>query len=251
MAGEYYKHLARDEKPEEKRELTPGEKRRNWWHYYKWYVLAGAAALWLLTGMVTDSAAARKNRPDYSIAYVGGYMLPEDTVAALEGALAAIAPDTNGDGRVTVQVNQYMLYEVDDRGNAAENQKMTYSHAGQVQLMGDIENGTSTVFLLAFPERFVGNFQILSYLDGTEPEEPPASTDRKWLAWTDCPVLTALELGSYTDGALSGDNQELLGKLCIARRAYWKAEETEAASWGIALFEQLTAGADTDAPLSE
>lgn len=244
MAGEYYKWLARNEKPEEKRELTREEKIRNWWHYYKWYVIAGLAALWLLGGMVTDAVAARRSKPDYTVAYVGGYMLPEDTVTALETALASLAADSNGDGRVTVQVNQYMLYEPDKQGNAAENQKMSYSHAGQVQLMGDIEEGTSTIFLLAFPDRFTGNFQILSYLDGTAPEEPPVSTAHKWLAWADCPVLTALELGSYTDGELTGDNQEILSKLYVARRAYWTQEETLAAQQDIALWEQLIAGAE-------
>lgn len=246
MAGEYFKWLARDEKPEEKRELTREEKIRNWWHYHKWYVIAGLAALWLLAGVVADGVAAKRSKPDYTIAYVGGYMLPEDTVSALETALAALGTDGNGDDRVTVQVNQYMLYEADDQGNAVENQKMSYSHAGQVQLMGDIEDGTSTIFLLAFPDRFSGNFEVLAYLDGTLPEQPAAATPYKWLAWADCPVLTALELGSYTDGELSGDNQELLSKLYIARRAYWTEEQASAAERDIALWEQLIAGAKTE-----
>ena len=36
MAGEYVRWLARNEKPREKRELSPEEKRRNWWAYHKW-----------------------------------------------------------------------------------------------------------------------------------------------------------------------------------------------------------------------
>ena len=39
MAGEYVRWLARNEKPREKRELTPEEKRRNWWDYHKWHVV--------------------------------------------------------------------------------------------------------------------------------------------------------------------------------------------------------------------
>ena len=35
MAGEYVRWLARVVKPAEKKELTPEEKRRNWWAYHK------------------------------------------------------------------------------------------------------------------------------------------------------------------------------------------------------------------------
>ena len=45
MASEYLKWKYRDVKPEEKRELTPAEKRANWWHYHKWHVALGAVLL--------------------------------------------------------------------------------------------------------------------------------------------------------------------------------------------------------------
>ena len=61
MAGEYYRWLARNEKPEEKRELTPKEKRKNWWHYNKWYVLLGILAA---TGLIVKHASVFR---DYEI----------------------------------------------------------------------------------------------------------------------------------------------------------------------------------------
>ena len=48
MASEYLKWKYRDVKPRETKELTPAEKRKNWWHYHKWHILTGvvlAAAL--------------------------------------------------------------------------------------------------------------------------------------------------------------------------------------------------------------
>ena len=51
MASEYLKWKYRDVKPRETKELTPAEKRKNWWHYHKWHILTGvvlAAALALI-----------------------------------------------------------------------------------------------------------------------------------------------------------------------------------------------------------
>ena len=39
MASEYHKWIARNEKPEEKRQLTKEEKWKNWWYYHKWHVV--------------------------------------------------------------------------------------------------------------------------------------------------------------------------------------------------------------------
>ena len=43
MASEYLKKKYQDVKPDAPVELTPAEKRRNWWYYNKWYVCAAAA----------------------------------------------------------------------------------------------------------------------------------------------------------------------------------------------------------------
>ena len=42
MASEYWKWKFKDVRPEEKRELTPEEKRKNWWHYHRWHEIGRA-----------------------------------------------------------------------------------------------------------------------------------------------------------------------------------------------------------------
>ena len=45
MASEYLKWKYRDVGPEQAVELTPRQKRANWWYYHKWYVLLGLGLL--------------------------------------------------------------------------------------------------------------------------------------------------------------------------------------------------------------
>jgi len=42
MASEYLKWKYKDVRPDIPKELTPAEKRSNWWHYHKWYAAAAA-----------------------------------------------------------------------------------------------------------------------------------------------------------------------------------------------------------------
>ena len=50
MASQYLKWKYRDVKPDAPVELTEAQRRANWWHYNKWYVL-GACLLLLAAGM--------------------------------------------------------------------------------------------------------------------------------------------------------------------------------------------------------
>ena len=52
MASEYLKKKYKDVKPDVKRELTPAEKRKNWWHYHKWHVAAAVVLTLIAEEMV-------------------------------------------------------------------------------------------------------------------------------------------------------------------------------------------------------
>ena len=67
MAGEYYKWLARDVKPEEKRELTREEKIKNWWYYHKWHLLIAAVVAFVVLDIAGDILSDFRNQPDYSV----------------------------------------------------------------------------------------------------------------------------------------------------------------------------------------
>lgn len=227
MPSEYQKWLGRNEHPEEKRELTRKEKWKNWWYYHKWYVLAGCVTVFLLVAIGKDIIHNVRNEPDYQLAYVGESSLPAETVQALEQALEAMGQDVNGNGKVQVCINQYVLGS-------------DYDYTAQVQLMTDYE---SAIFLLEDPAGFQEKFGLLACTDGTISEETNAPM---WYAWTDCPVLMELELGDYVLEGVGEpvilQNQELLSGLYMGRRNFGEEADSDSLP-GIALWEILSAGA--------
>ncbi len=218
MASEYLKWKYRDVQPDKPLELTPEQRRANWWHYHKWYVLLGITVAAVTAYLLARALGLWSVKPDYQVAYVGSSALPEDTAAALETALAELGDDCNGDGRVVVRLNQYVM--ADDDGEGA-----MYAYAGGTQLMADLNSCESYFFLLEDPETFQKNYQVLRRLDGTLPADTDRDHESCYLAWEDCPVLRELSLGGYREKVLgreiSGDSQERLSGLSVARRGFW------------------------------
>ena len=219
MASEYLKWKYRDVKPEEKRELTPAEKRKNWWHYHKWHVALAALLLAIAADIGVSVYQSRTQVPDYQFAWVADYALPQDTITALETRLAALGEDCNGDGQVIVRVNSYVMNSEGDNAN--------YAAAGNVRLLGDIETCDSCFFLYDADETIHENYGILAREDGSLADE--GADDWYSVRWGDCPALTALDLGSYTDTVLgetiTGDSQTILADVRLARRGFVEGRE--------------------------
>jgi len=150
MASEYLKWKYRDVQPDKPVELTKKQRRQNWWHYHKWHVGLGAAAVLIVASLVWN--VATRVFPDYQIAYVGTYPLSEEQAAAWEDRLSALGTDCNGDGRVVVTLNQYTAGGTDDA---------MYAAASSVKLMADLDACESYFFLLEDPEGFQVNYEIL------------------------------------------------------------------------------------------
>lgn len=236
MASQYLKWKYRDVKPDEPVTYTRKEKAANWWHYNKWYVIGGVILLAIAANIGYYMLGFGRVKADYYVAYVGTEYLPKQTVSALESTIAALAADSNGDGKVVVRLNQY----VELGGGNTEDASYTYSSTAA--LLADFERGESCFFLLENPETFQEKYSILRTLDGSLTED-----DTCYLSWTSCPVLTSLELGDYQDTIsgekASGSSQELLSNLYFARRDFW-AENTPSnmADYDI-LWDTLTEGA--------
>lgn len=203
MAGEYYRWLARNEKPEEKRELTRKEKWDNWWDYHKWHVVLGTAAVLFVGNLIWSWITKVEPEPDYGVAYVGSGTLSDETVEALEQRFAELGQDLNGDGQVWVRVSQYRIYAADE-----SEQDFYGSYAGVIQMMADFEDNTSFFFLLDDPVEFQTDYEALAYPDGTIPE-PGTIDDGLWIACGQCPGLADLDLNG----------------LYIARRIFVEGEE--------------------------
>lgn len=234
-----------DQTPEPPREYTKAEKAANWWHYHWVAVVIGVAAVFFGGWIIKDTVF--QTRPDVQIAYVGTHELPVDTVNALQNALTPFCQDENGDGKVVVQVATYNV----DFDAENESTDAYYQMAGMTRLNGDLSSGSKTcIFLLEDPENFEKMTGALRYLDGTTPEDQDdAAADWQQMVyrWTDCPVLTGLDLGNFEGYTALDDitdtNQNALAPLYVGCRGVWDNDQAEAFADGFALWDTLTAGA--------
>ncbi|MBE6921597.1 MAG: hypothetical protein E7465_00250 [Ruminococcaceae bacterium] len=223
------------------REYTKWEKFQNWFHYHKLGVIAVAVILWVAGTMLWNVLGIGEVEPDYRFAYVGSRKLTDGTVEALEKALATLAEDHNGDGLVTVQVTHCVTADSRNMEN------MMYGYAAEVTVLADITEGESTFFLLENPVDFQLSFQVLANLDGSIPAEDDFEALDKVYRWADCPVLAALDLGTYEDNYLditeTGEVQDLLANLYLGRRYYYDPAQQENPEADNALWLAMTEGA--------
>lgn len=222
------------------REYTKREKFRNWFYYNKLWVLVALVIAWVLGSMLWNLLGIGRKEPDYRFVYIGT-RLPEDCVEALEAGLASLAEDCNGDGTVTVVVTQCVT--TDD--GVLENQ--IYGYGAEVSLLADISEGESHFFLMEDPVNVQLSFQILAHLDGGIPAGDDYEAMDKVYAWTDCPRLRELDLGTYEDAYLdireTGDCQELLSRLYLGRRYYYDEAMEKYPEANERLWKLLTEGA--------
>ena len=230
-----------DQTPEPPKEYTKKEKAQNWWHYHKFIVLGVVLGIIAVVWIVKDTVF--QTRPDVQVGYIGRHDLPIDTVNALQDALTPYCTDLNGDGKVVVQVNSYTVDFDSENASADAYTQM----AGVTRLSADLgESGTLYVMLIEDPAGFQGSTGALAYLDGTPPADDADDWQNMVYRWTDCPVLTGLDLGDYTSDAVqseSGSSQELLSQYYIGIRGAWNKDTADLLAGGEELWSALTAGA--------
>lgn len=204
------------------------KKWKNWWYYYKWYVICGVIMLGIVINVIGSHLGLWTKTPDLQIAYVGRTQLPADTISALERAFASLASDFNGDGEIIVKLNQYIT---NTEGAGTDPDAAYYEYASEISLIGDISDCESYFFLMDDPDQFQRDFQLLACPDGSCPGDTDYSTEDKVILWAACPLLAGMELGDYSSPVLgkefTGSNQELLSGLFIGRRCFFTAETTK------------------------
>ena len=181
----------KDIAPRKERQYTRKERWANWWDYnLKWVIIIGIAAAFVAYNFIGPYFFVTK--PDYNVAVVAPYYLPEDTVNALQDALAAYGEDRNGDGKVVVTLNVYTLDYSDTETQTESAAYLTM--AGTTKLATDVQGGLSSVFLLWDPAGFEEAYGALS-------EKLGADWENKLIPWTAQPTLSGLDLGSYATTA--------------------------------------------------
>ena len=167
----------KDIAPRKERQYTRKERWANWWDYnLKWVIIIGIAAAFVAYNFIGQYFFVTK--PDYNVAVVAPYYLPEDTVNALQDALAAYGEDRNGDGKVVVTLNVYTLDYSDTETQTESAAYLTM--AGTTKLAADVQGGLSSVFLLWDPAGFEESTGSLRYLDGTLPAPTATRTGGTW-----------------------------------------------------------------------
>ena len=229
-------------------EYTKKEKAGNWWHYHKWHVVIAVVVVLLLASLIKETVF--RVNPDYQVAFVGMQYLPDDTATALSEALKSYGQDLNGDGQVLVQINQYVL-DLDQLSDTTEMDPYMQM-AGLTKLSADVSSKDgSFIYLLEDAEVFESYTGALCYLDGTQPEDNTDSASLDWTRmvyrWTDCPVLTGLDLGNYVGytsvDTAEGANQDVLKNLYIGFRGDWSGQENKNRDNAWVMWQALTAGA--------
>lgn len=181
--------MARRETPREMPDMTPAQRRANWWHYHWRHVLLGGIILAILGGILLDQARERK--PDCCVALVTRREADSQTLSSLQAALERIAPDANGDGRVLVEVYSIQLdYTSTDMSAEA----LRVMEANIDKLNFDFYTRRSGIFLLDDPENFQRAHQALAYLDGSTPPEGSTDWEDMTVPWADWDGSESVEL---------------------------------------------------------
>ena len=194
----------------EQRQYTRKERLLNWLYYHVWHLVAVGFLLVVLISMIIGKVALNQEGYDYYFAYVGEEAIGAEDVRSLETLLASLGQDVNGDGLVTVRVNQFIA------GNEVTNEDASYGRAAHVAMLTDIEEGQSYFYLLEDPETFQLEYQMVAELDGSPSEDEDYTVWDKVYAWNDCPVLAAAKENS----GVAGDFAQLLDRLYLGRRCF-------------------------------
>lgn len=228
MASEYLKWKYRDVKPDEPPPPRTWKQRlANWFYYYKWWIVVWAVLLYVIGSLVWNALGIGQTKPDYIFAYVGSSTLPEAYADSVEAELAKLGRDVNGDGKVTVELRQYIINRSGDPETA-----MYYNYASNVVLLADINEAESYFFLAEDAAGLQKAYQIFARADGTPPAEGDVSVQDKVFRWSDCPVLSELAV-----------EQSPLEGLSFGRRCFFDEKQSEARDAAAELWEILTKGA--------
>ena len=209
--------------PSEMPDMTPQQRRDNWWRYHWLYVLIAVLAVIAAAGVAWERVT--REHYDCSVALVTRYAATAREIAAMQEALERVCPDFNGDGEVHVAINAIQIdYTSTDLDNAAI-QAMT---TNVDKLNSDFYTRQSGIFLLDDPENFQAAHGALAWLDGSAPPEGALAWEEMTVPWQAWAGSAGVEL----------DNCEA-DRLWFARRAAFNQADEAAFAGAGALWDAL------------
>ncbi len=169
--------------------LTPKQRRDNWWRYHWLHVLCVVLAVIALTGVIWERT--HKERYDCSVALVTRYAATPSEIASLQAALEEVCPDVDGDGEVHVAIN---AIQIDYTSTSLDDAAIQVMTTNVDKLNSDFYTRQSGIFLLDDPENFQANHGALTYLDGSLPPEDAMDWENMTIPWSDWSGSESVEL---------------------------------------------------------
>ena len=197
-------------RPREMPDMTPQQRRDNWWRYHWLHVLVVVLAVITVAGVAWERLT--REHYDCSVALVTRYAATAEEIASIQGALERICPDFNGDGEVHVAIN---AIQIDYTSTALDDAAIQVMTTNVDKLNSDFYTRQSGIFLLDDPENFQAAHGALAWLDGSTPPEGSLEWEKMTVPWLDWVGAAGVEL----------DNCEADWLWFARRAAFDKADE--------------------------
>lgn len=208
-------------------QMTWKQRLENFWFYYRWHVIGGAAALAMVALFVRDIVS--QVHPDYQLGILTDQYVSDQQREAWEGFLNTQIDDRNGDGKVASAV---VVYTMPKLGDTPLDPNMHM--ANMTRLSADLQSCETMVFLSDSPADYQEQFQLFLYNDGALPgEDVPVREADLGVAVSDCPPLAQIAADTQMT------NYRLLQRAVLPQTIDRKPALSEQVAAGHALYNKL------------
>lgn len=199
---------------QERKILTKRQKFENFWFYHKWHVVACIICMALAYSYFYFMFTEEK--PDYEIAMIGSY--PDEYTEKIRDAIASVADDRNGDGKVLIAIHRYSASTMIS-GQTPEVAK----------LLTDLSSFQSIIYIMDTKEverQQINNPGLFAYADGSTPPESADDYENIGVFWKDCQLLSSIDFTGKVigvDGQVREENFQSMFqnlKVCIRSRNF-------------------------------
>lgn len=207
----------------EKKDLSPKDKRKNFWFYHKWHIVIVLVVL-IFAALLAKDFFSRVD-PDYEIGLLAQDSYPEEALNQLQDALAQKGKDLNNDGQVIVRVNQYVIIPSDVEGSASDSQAVSSAAeasstvsvgeglatssqyvdpnmqmASVVKFSVDTQEDQSIIFLVAEDsiDYYQNTYHLFAKSDYSSPDMESSDTSDIGIPWEEFPYLADLKLSAQS-----------------------------------------------------
>jgi hypothetical protein len=203
-AGEDTIHDPEAEKKAVQADKTPHGKWENFWYYNKWKVIFGLFVAVVVVWSIVSSVTAEQ--ADYTVGLLTEKGYPDSVLDTLCTEMEKYGKDLNGDGKVVVQVSEYVLPGENSADTATsispssdlaqQQQNLQMLQAYQAKWISDMSVGTSMILIsdnANFMQQVKTN-RIFAYIDGSTPSETATDYDNMRVSIAKCPKLANIDV---------------------------------------------------------